>query len=1613
MFNYPTIHGIKINNSNGNVSIPANTTFSLSFDGYFNDYNRIETGNLYILATFSGSPESCLYVTMNGHTEKSHSFFDNSKSIYWLVIDLTHFLRFGFNNAKTSLYITNESNSPISINCADSYIEMTYLKPFFRLNKFEYYQQNINDSFSFRQELFSLLSYYDYPLFDGQLMFDLSLTFDSYHSGVDLFGFFPNGWKINILECITGNNPISIWDENGNEKQFKSADSPVELYVEESGSGLLLEYLADDEYYKLFSPISSGFKLFDLSYRLREIHLENGKIIHIYYSNSSIEIVDWAGNHIYLNKTNSSTITISCSSSPQVYTLTIDQDNNLTNISSLSESGTALTDCLTYSDDGEISSISTYDGFTFTRSYNGFQTLIRNSFNNHDKEYLTFSKSGSVTILENHLKQVITKYFFEKDNDFSLFLQYEPRSNEENAFNNALCYLSNCFSISSSKLIVKAKQIAVRPPDFESSSYKISQAVTQQSNSYTKLFLIETSEFINNPENDYYLLFKIKQNKTWLNNPDNSNALILYESSNSLLPIDIILETFIDEEEQFVLVRYKKPYNGQAYENRYLTFAIKDNTGIFELSNVFSIELIDREQKMYYKRSNVLEPYLFHNESYCEIDNVLFLGHGEMHEQDIKMNKVIYGRFGFPKYVYTDNLSNVVHYLNENTNINVLINSTDTCNFATTHFLFRTRMKDDNYISFVNSSNSYYLCSTYRLVGNNEYHSSTSIDYYENIREKLDFLGITKTYTYNNNHFLTNIATSSLNTEEIVEEHGYDQYGRLTSSSKYIGSKLATTTYSYISTLNVINSIIDPLNKTTNYEYASYYKYRKKISKTISNVIHYVQTTRNNFNDITNLADGGNSFDFTYSSSLNELAEIKNHGSLFPSISFARNNLQNGGEVLSLTYWNDNNIATFSKTYDKYGRIIEYKQTYPTNGFVVNFTYDSNYSEGRLSQITDNSGYVAAGTVYSYNDQNQIAIVLCSDYCIYSTTFQYNDQDCVLSKTNKIISSGNSEFQYLVGVTNTYFYLESNNELFRTNISLFNVIYNNQINLISHIKSSDALNRPISLLTEVGNNSIGFSSIEYFSITGNKTSYQVRKTTNTTEGNRFYTYDKRGNITKVATNSSLLSPGHTYSYDDKNQLTQESFGDISNTQIVYSYDTCGNIISAVKTYIGTSISIKGDRDLVTETDTYIYSSGDNKKLVSFNGVSITYDQIGNPLNLNGATLTYYRGHKLRTYTKGTTSITYDYNYQGLRVRKLVGSTEHKYIYEDDRLIRENRSNGSSSTSFLYFYGLNGVLGFRYGDDTYLYEKNIFNDVIAIYKITSSGLSLSAKYQYYAYGNVEVFNALGTNDLNMSSIGNINPFRYRSYYYDTDTGYYYCKSRYYVPFLRRWLTPDNPAYLNNNHLIGLNPYAYCYNNPIAYVDPDGCMVAWAIGLITGAIIGTLIGGIYGGLTAASQGKTSWQIVGAIGIGALVGSIMGAASGFGSSVLTGGIGIGIIAEYSAAAWGISLGASSFFGAAGGCLLETLSQVLYYGRIQDRKSIGWSALQGAALNILSMFATCIGGGVGVSWAANLGFNFVMGFQVSSISFVIDMFRYFVWTSEDEKERKEDLLVDLDYVW
>ena len=85
------------------------------------------------------------------------------------------------------------------------------------------------------------------------------------------------------------------------------------------------------------------------------------------------------------------------------------------------------------------------------------------------------------------------------------------------------------------------------------------------------------------------------------------------------------------------------------------------------------------------------------------------------------------------------------------------------------------------------------------------------------------------------------------------------------------------------------------------------------------------------------------------------------------------------------------------------------------------------------------------------------------------------------------------------------------------------------------------------------------------------------------------------------------------------------------------------------------------------------------------------------------------------------------------------------------------------------------------------------------------------------------------------VANANPIRYRGYYYDDDTGLYYCNARYYSPKWRRFISPDDTAYLDPESVNGLNLYCYCYNDPVNYADPSGSS-AIMIGLIIGAVLG---------------------------------------------------------------------------------------------------------------------------------------------------------------------------------
>jgi RHS repeat-associated protein len=190
------------------------------------------------------------------------------------------------------------------------------------------------------------------------------------------------------------------------------------------------------------------------------------------------------------------------------------------------------------------------------------------------------------------------------------------------------------------------------------------------------------------------------------------------------------------------------------------------------------------------------------------------------------------------------------------------------------------------------------------------------------------------------------------------------------------------------------------------------------------------------------------------------------------------------------------------------------------------------------------------------------------------------------------------------------------------------------------------------------------------------------------------------------------------------------------------------------------------------------------------------------------------------------------------------------------------------SGILTFIELDGVRYFYYIDATHT-VRGLFN---------SDG-ELLVRYSYDAWGNV-------TNIIDYSSISlsTLNPFLFKCYYYDHESKWYYCLSRYYVPLWMRWLSIDDSSYLTSELPAGYNLYVYCNNNPIMYEDNNGNFVITGLTILTAALIGAaagaIIGGVAGGITATANGQNIWH---GVGIGALGGAIMGAGAGVGALFL----------------------------------------------------------------------------------------------------------------------------------
>ena len=326
-----------------------------------------------------------------------------------------------------------------------------------------------------------------------------------------------------------------------------------------------------------------------------------------------------------------------------------------------------------------------------------------------------------------------------------------------------------------------------------------------------------------------------------------------------------------------------------------------------------------------------------------------------------------------------------------------------------------------------------------------------------------------------------------------------------------------------------------------------------------------------------------------------------------------------------------------------------------------------------------------------------------------------------------------------------------------------------------------------------------------------------------------YEYDNVGNITKITSGTKVI----TYQYDELNQLIRENNG-VLGTTVLYTYDAGGNM-----TYRKTYAYTEGAVSTVQTQDLFTYrTDGWKDQLLSWNGKSYAYDAGGNPTLLRGVPLTWGEGRRLKKVSLSWGTVDFAYDSDGKRVKKTSGNTETKYYYNGSTLSglvkTTTGSVGTTKTTVQFVYDAEGkpFLLRLNGKTDYFYLYNGLGDVVGL---VDSSNQVVVRYQYNSWGKVT-----STQDTSGVSLATLNPFRYRKYVYDPETGLYCLGSRYYDPEVGRFVNADDTdvIFAKPQELGSKNLYAYCDNNPVAREDYAG---EFPIPCIVGAVVGAVVSG----------------------------------------------------------------------------------------------------------------------------------------------------------------------------
>jgi RHS repeat-associated protein len=389
--------------------------------------------------------------------------------------------------------------------------------------------------------------------------------------------------------------------------------------------------------------------------------------------------------------------------------------------------------------------------------------------------------------------------------------------------------------------------------------------------------------------------------------------------------------------------------------------------------------------------------------------------------------------------------------------------------------------------------------------------------------------------------------------------------------------------------------------------------------------------------------------------------------------------------------------------------------------------------------------------------------------------------------------------------------------------------------------------------------------------------------------------------TAFTSTRTTLSRRQSFSYESGTgrilhvrQEDTDSSGDVDVTDVDYEYDHLGRLKrdgDAQYVYEYARMS-----EMTSKTRGHISLGYDTKgRLSTMTGdynARLEYDVLGNLVSLTGPdhrlSMTYSRGHLLRTFRDDAEGITYSLYYTPDDILARISSEKYgstDFLYEGNALIGMNLPDHVMLRFSYTQAGRPGAMRFFDGRDWHdlQYVLDALGDVIAI--IDDEG-DVICQYVYDSWGN------LLASDFNPDNkkggefarrVMELNPIRYRGYLYVREIGMYYLISRFYHPTIMSFITPDDYTYIDPDEPEGNHVYCYCGYDPVNLIDPSGNSVSVAL-MIVSALIGAAVSGAFAAMNEVRQNdwdieKWDWK---KISLSSVIGGVSGALS-----ALTGGM------------------------------------------------------------------------------------------------------------------------------